>query len=118
MSLAVVALGGGVSKTFLPREKLATAPGGEWTTHFSGGFIRTLGVIEILAAVGLVAPAVLDIAPTLVPVTAACWMALMVGAMITHFRDGQLKFVAINVVYFALAAFVAWGRFWPESSTA
>ncbi|MBQ1053022.1 hypothetical protein KBX50_31800 [Micromonospora sp. C51] len=29
--LALVALTGGISKTFVPREKLATLPGGRWT---------------------------------------------------------------------------------------
>ncbi len=38
----------------------------------------------------------------------------MVGAMITHGRLGQLRFVMLNVAYLALAAFVAWGRFGPE----
>jgi hypothetical protein len=33
---------------------------------------------------------VLDIAPVLVPVTAVCWVLLMVGAMITHLRYGGL----------------------------
>ena len=37
----------------------------------------------------------------------------MVGAMITHGRLGQFKFVMLTLVYFALAAFIAWGRFGP-----
>ena len=31
--LAVVALIGGLTKTFVPRQKLAQAPGGGWTAH-------------------------------------------------------------------------------------
>jgi hypothetical protein len=65
--------------------------------------------------VGLILPAALDIAPVMVPVTAACWIALMVGAMITHGRLGQSKFVVLNAFYLALAALVAWGRFGPWS---
>lgn len=115
--LAAVALGGGVSKTFVPKEKLAAVHGGGWTEEVGGGFVKTLGVLELLAALGLVLPAALDIAPVLVSVTAVCWILLMVGAMITHGRLGEFKFVVLNLIYLALAAFIAWGRFGPESFT-
>ncbi|WFF00309.1 DoxX family protein [Micromonospora sp. WMMD964] len=112
--LAAVALAGGVTKTFVPKEKLAATNGGGWTADASVGFVKTLGILEILAAVGLILPAVLDIAPVLVPVTALCWILLMVGAMITHLRYGEAKFIVLNLTYLAVAAFVAWGRLWPE----
>ena len=64
---------------------------------------------------GLILPAALDLAPVLVPVTAVCWVLLMVGAMITHSRRGETEFAMLNLIYLALAAFVAWGRFGPES---
>jgi hypothetical protein len=113
--LAAVAMAGGISKTFVPKAKLAAAHGGEWTAGASVGFVKTLGVLELLAAVGLILPALVDIAPVMVPVTAVCWVLLMIGAMITHGRLGQLKLVMLNSVYLALAAFIAWGRFGPES---
>jgi hypothetical protein len=113
--LATVALAGGISKTFVPRAKPAAAHGGEWTAEASAGFVKTLGVLELLAAVGLILPAVVGIAPVLVPVTAVCWVLLMVGAMITHARLGQPELVLLNLVYLALAAFIAWGRFGPGS---
>ncbi len=55
-------------------EKLAKFPFGGWVEDFSVGFLKTIGVLEILAAVGLILPAVVDIAPVLVPVTAVCWV--------------------------------------------
>ncbi|HEY9366976.1 DoxX family protein [Streptomyces sp.] len=115
--LAVVALGGGISKAFVPKEKLAAHEGGNWTRDASVGFVKTLGFLELLAAVGLILPAVLDIAPVMVPVTAVCWVALMVGAMITHGRLGQYKLVILNSVYLVLAGFIAWGRFVLEPFT-
>jgi DoxX-like family len=108
--LAAVALVGGVTKTFIPKEKLASQHGGEWTGNASAGFIKTLGILELLAAVGLILPAVLDIAPVMVPVTALCWILLMVGAMVTHGRLGQFKLVLVNVAYLGLAAFIAVGH--------
>lgn len=113
--LAAVALLGGVTKTFVPVRTLAATHGGAWTAYFPPGFVRTLGVLELLAAAGLVLPAVTGIAPVLVPITALCWVALMIGAMITHLRhDGLGLFVGLNVAYLLLAAFIAWGRFGPE----
>ena len=107
--LALVALVGGITKTFVPKEKLAEQHGGEWTRDAGAGFVKTLGVLELLAAAGLVLPTVLGIAPALVPVTALCWVLLMIGAMITHGRLGQYGFVMLNSVYLALAALIAWG---------
>ncbi|EHR63109.1 DoxX family protein [Saccharomonospora cyanea] len=115
--LAAVALTGGISKTFVPKEKLAAVHGGGWTENAGAGFVKTLGVLELLAAAGLILPAALGIAPVLVPVTAACWVVLMIGAMITHGRRGESGLVMLNLVYLALAAFIAWARFGPESFT-
>jgi hypothetical protein len=115
--LAVVALTGGVTKVFVSKEKLAAVTGGGWTGNASVGFVKTLGVLELLAAVGLILPAVVDIAPVLVPVTALCWVFLMVGAMATHGRRGEARFMVLNLIYLALAAFIAWGRLGPEPFT-
>lgn len=113
--LAAVALAGGSSKTFIPKEKLSKYPGGEWVGDVSVGFLKTLGVLEILAAVGLILPAILNIAPVLVPVTAVCWVLVMIGAIIIHLRHGDNKSVVANIIYLSLAVFIAWGRFGPES---
>ncbi|MFC0506437.1 DoxX family protein [Micromonospora costi] len=115
--LAAVSLTGGITKTLVPKEKLAAINGGEWTGHAGVGFVKTIGVLELLAAVGLILPALLDIAPFMVPVTALCWVLLMVGAMIIHRRLGQVKLMMVNLGYVALAAFIAWGRFSLEPFT-
>jgi hypothetical protein len=115
--LALVALAGGVSKTSLPMERLASVHGGGWTEDAGATAVRTLGVLELLAAAGLILPAALDVAPVLVPVTALCWVLLMIGAMFTHGRRGEAALVALNVVYLALAACLAWGRLGPAPFT-
>ncbi|MFF4490537.1 DoxX family protein [Streptomyces sp. NPDC001544] len=109
--LALVALTGGLTKSFIPKAKLATIHGAEWTAGSGANAIKALGALELLAAAGLVLPEALGTAPVMVPVTAACWIALMIGAMVTHGRLGQYKLVAVNVVYLAIAAFIAVGRF-------
>src|ERR1022692_4217283 len=61
--MATVFLAAGASKLLIPQEKLAKAPGGGWVLDFSAGFVKALGAVEILGAVGLILPALLDIAP-------------------------------------------------------
>jgi hypothetical protein len=67
--------------------------------------------------VGLILPAALDIAPVLVPVTAACVAFLFVGAVITRLRRGERATIAPDLIYLAMAVFVAWGRFGPAPFT-
>ena len=115
--LAAVFLVAGSKKLVIPREKLAKAPGGGWVLDFSAGFVKALGAVEILGAVGLIVPALLDIAPTLVPLAASGLATIMVGAAIVTYRRQEFKHVLLNLTYLTLAAFVAWGRFGPESFT-
>ncbi|WP_328765036.1 MULTISPECIES: DoxX family protein [unclassified Streptomyces] len=77
-------------------------------------FVKAVGILELLAAVGLILPAALDIAPVMVPVTALCWILLMVGAMVTHGRLGQFKLVMVNSIFLVLAAFIAGDTSPPE----
>ncbi|WP_216898505.1 DoxX family protein [Nocardia alni] len=109
--LAVVALVGGFTKAFVPKATLARAPGGRWTEHANPGFVKTLGVLELLAALGLILPRALNIAPVMVAVTALCWAVLMIGAIVTHLRLGEVTLAPVGLIYLALAVFVAWGRF-------
>jgi hypothetical protein len=113
--LAAVALIGGVSKTFIPTETLSHVPGGQWTDDHTAGFVKTLGILELLAVAGLTLPAAVDVAPVVVPITAVCWVLLMVGAIITHLRRGEHPFALLNLAYLALAVFIAWGRFGPQA---
>jgi uncharacterized membrane protein YphA (DoxX/SURF4 family) len=113
--LAAVFLVAGSTKLFIPREKLAQAPGGGWVNDFSPGFVKTLGAVELLGAVGLIVPGALDIAPVLVPLAAVGLGAIMIGAAVVEFRRHEAKHVLVNLTYLALIAFVAFGRFGPES---
>jgi hypothetical protein len=107
------------SKIVVPREKIAAVGGSaaEWVLDFSPGGLRAIGTLELLAAAGLILPAVLDIAPVLVPVTATCVALLFTGAVIMRLRHGEKATIVPDLVYLAIAVFVAWGRFGPESFT-
>lgn len=115
--LAALFLLAGSTKLFIPREKLAKAPGGGWVNDFSAGFVKALGAVEILGAAGLILPALLDIAPVLVPLAALGLGLIMIGAATVESRRREFKHALLNLTYLALIAFVAWGRFGPESFT-
>ena len=116
--LAAVLLVSSTTKMFMPRAKLASAgAAAEWVLDFSPSALRAIGTLEILAVAGLILPAVLDIAPVLVPVTATCVALLFTGAVIMRLRRGERARIVPDLVYLAVAVFVAWGRFGPESFT-
>ncbi|THV41843.1 DoxX family protein [Glycomyces buryatensis] len=101
------------SKAFVPREKMVKAGGSaaEWVMDFSPGALWAIAALEFLAVIGLILPAVLDILPVMVPVTAVCVALLFAGATIMRLRRGERKTAAGDVLYFLLAVFVAVGRF-------
>ena len=99
----------GFTKTTQPIEKLSARMG--WVKDTPPGIVRLIGVLEILAAIGLILPAVTGIWPWLTPVAATGLVLTMVGAMITHGRRGEFSGLGVNIVLLALAAFVFIGRF-------
>jgi uncharacterized membrane protein YphA (DoxX/SURF4 family) len=113
--LAVGFLASGAMKLIQPKEKLPADWG--WVEDFSAGSIKAIGALEVLAAVGLILPAVLDIAPVLVPLAAVGLALLMVGAFTAHVRRREVQGIVMTLVLLALAVFVAWGRFGPQSFT-
>lgn len=94
-----------------PREQLAqTQP---WVEHFSDAQIRAISILEFAAAVGLVLPAVAHVATVLVPLAAVGIILLMIGALVVNVRGSQTRGIVTNLIFIALAAFIAWGRFGP-----
>lgn len=115
-ALALAYLFGGGGKLILSKQKIrSTGDAARWVDDFSPGAVKGIGAVEVLAAVGLILPAVLGIAPVLVPLAALGLVLLMTGAALTRLRRGELRLMAVDLVYLGLAAFVAWGRFGPES---
>lgn len=103
---------GGIVKVVRQPKRLVDQ-GLTWAEDFSAGAVKTIGALELLAAVGLVLPAVAGIAPVLVPLAAVGLGLLMIGAAVVHVRRGEVPFIAVNAALLAAAAFVAWGRFGP-----
>jgi len=108
--LAAVFAAAGTTKLVRSRADLEAQMG--WVADFSDGQVKAIGALEVLGAVGLILPAVLDIAPVLVPIAATGLALLMVGAAVVHLRRGDPTAAVVPSLVLALAsAFVAVGRF-------
>ena len=103
--LAAIFLITGTVKLTQPREKMAAGPM-RWAADVTDAQFRTLGALEVLAAVALVAAAALG-APILTALAAAGLALTMIGAIATHARLGEANRIAVPAVLLLIALFVA-----------
>jgi DoxX-like family len=110
--LAGIFLATGLIKLTQPRLKMAAGPMA-WAADVTDGQFRTLGLLEVLGAIGLILPGALGIAPRLLPVAALGLVLVltMIGAIVTHVRYGEAERLAVPIVLLGLALFVAVERF-------
>lgn len=113
--LAAIFLGAGMGKLTQPRERLAEGQM-PWAADFTDGQVKVIGALEVLATVGLILPAALDIVPVVTAFAASGGLLLMLAAMRTHLRRGERMMLPINVGVLALALFVAVEYFGSHSS--
>jgi uncharacterized membrane protein len=104
--LAALFLATGITKLTQPRLKMAAGPM-RWAADVTDAQFRTIGLVEVLGALGLILPAALGIAPLLVPLAAVGLALTMIGAIHVHVRHGEANRLAVPIVVLALALFVA-----------
>ena len=105
--LAALFLFAGVSKLVMTVEQMTAA----MPDPLPGAFLRFIGVVETLGALGLVLPGLLRIKPGLTPLAAAGLVIIMIGAVVITLQSGLGAVAALlPLVTGLLAAFVAWGR--------
>jgi uncharacterized membrane protein YphA (DoxX/SURF4 family) len=104
--LAAIFLVTGTVKLTQPRLKMAAGPM-RWAADVTDRQFRTIGVLEVLGALGLILPAALGVAPLLTPLAAVGLALTMIGAIHVHVRHGETNRLAVPIVVLALALFVA-----------
>lgn len=102
--LALTFLWAGFMKLFQPEE----LPFPWAADHVNLVFIT--GVVDVLAGIGIIVPALLRIQPKLTIYAAYGIVALMITAIIFHVSRDEAKDIGFNVFMALLAVFVAWGR--------
>jgi uncharacterized membrane protein len=108
--LAAAYLMAGILKT--TRSKDALKPNMPWVEDFSPRTVKFIGTVELLGAIGLILPWLLEIAEVLTPLAAAGLALIQLLAIPVHVRRGEAaKALPINIVLLAAAVFVAVARF-------
>jgi DoxX-like family len=103
-----------LTKLMQPRAQLAAGPMG-WAADVTDVEFRTVGLLEVLGALGLVLPGALGVAPLLTPLAAVGLALTMIGAIVTHVRMGETDRLAVPIVLLALTLFLAIERFGAHS---
>lgn len=102
-------------KLFKPVHELAAM--WPWTAQHRG-LVTFTGILDLLAGVGLVLPALLRIWPQLTLYAAVGTIVLMITASVFHLSRGEGSQIGINVFFAVLAVFILWGRIykapWPK----
>lgn len=99
----------GFMKTMTPIPELGSKIA--WVSALPAPLVRFIGVAELAAAIGVLLPALTRILPVLTPLAAAGLATIMLLATVFHIMRGEMSAVGITILFGALAAFVAWGRF-------
>lgn len=107
--VAAAFLMAGIMKLTQPKEKMQDNMA--WVDDFTEGQVKMIGAVEALGAIGLVLPGITGIAPVLVPLAAVGTALVMIGAIVTHVRRDETERLVVNIVFIAMATFIAWGRF-------
>jgi putative oxidoreductase len=106
--LALAFLLAGVMKAFRPLDSLKKNM--SWVPDVPAAFVRFIGVAEILAAIGLILPAITGVQQWLVAAAAGGLVIVMLGAVIVHAGRKEWQNIGGNVVLLLLAAFIVIGR--------
>lgn len=109
LALAFLAVGAG--KLAQPKKKLADRPQMDWVNDFPAGALKLLGVAEVAGALAVVLPRLTGVATVITPVAAVGLAVLCFTSVPSMAKRGQYAAIIPNVALFALAVFVAWGRF-------
>jgi putative oxidoreductase len=103
--LAALFLFGGVMKLISPIEALEAQQ-----STFSGAFLRFIGLVEFLGAIGLIVPAATRILPFLTPLAAIGLAIVMVGATWFNVVLQGIGAGSITAIIGGLLLFVAYRR--------
>lgn len=108
--LTVFAVAAGLLRVATPYARFTKLPAQGWSHEFKPWHVKLIGTLEVLAGVGLIIPLLLPSLAFLTPLAAVGVALVMAGAMATHLRRAEYPNVVGNLVWLAVALYVAYGR--------
>ena len=106
--LAAMYLMAGVIKTFQTAKAKEQMP---WAKERSDGFVRFVGISELLGALGLILPLVTGVLPWLTILAAIGLTLIQLLAIFTeHLPKKEYNVIPVNIILVALALFIVIGR--------
>jgi len=106
--LALAFLLAGSMKAFAPLTTVRKNM--SWANDFGVPFVRFIGIAELLAAIGLILPAITGIQSWLTIAAALGLVLVMVSASVFHASRREYQNIGMNIVLLLLAAFIVLGR--------
>ena len=106
--LAIIFIMAGVTKSFQPIDAIAESL--PWVLSTPVALVRFIGISEILGGLGLLLPSILRIKPILTAWAAIGLAVIMIFAAIFHGARAEYSGIIANMVFMAVALFIAWGR--------
>jgi hypothetical protein len=104
--LAAFYLYAGGIKVVQSREQLQPMMG--WVDRVPMPLVRTIGVLEVLGAAGLILPPLSGIAPGLAIAAAIGLVLIQIGGIAVHVSRGETRQIGLNIALLAAAAVTVW----------
>jgi uncharacterized membrane protein len=108
--VALIFLGAGLNHS-LGYERARRNPMMAWMEAWPPSIVKAIGVLEILGAIGLIAPAATGILTWLTPLAALLLGVIVALAFVFHLSRREYPNAAFNALLAVLAFAVAFGRF-------
>ncbi|UUZ81237.1 DoxX family protein [Paenibacillus sp. P26] len=81
-----------------------------WVSDVPKSLVFFIGLAELLGVIGLILPQITKIVPVLTPIAAAGLAAIVLFGAVFHMIRGEYREIIVNIIFLALALFVAIGR--------
>ena len=104
--LAVFYLYAGGKKVAQSQAQLQPMMG--WVDTVPMPLVRTIGVLEVAGAIGLILPPLVGVAPWLALAAAVGLVLIQVGGIAVHLSRGEARLIGLNVTLLLAAAATAW----------
>ena len=109
--LAVFYLYAGGKKLTQTQDQLRPMMG--WVDTIPMPFVRAIGTLEVLGAIGLILPPLTGIAPWLAIAAATGFVLIQIGGIVVHLRRNEARLIGLNITLLAAAAATTWlGTVW------